>query len=83
LVSDIKGGALSEGVWEQGAKEKFGPKSDEVTGGWRGLHIEELRNLYSSSIIIRMMKSRRMGWAGHGWKRTPYRLLEGKRPLGR
>jgi hypothetical protein len=34
----------------------FGPKRDEVTGGWRGLHNEEFHNLYSSSIIIRMIK---------------------------
>jgi hypothetical protein len=38
----------------------FGPKRDEVTGGWRKLHNEELHNLYSSPSIIRMMKSRRM-----------------------
>jgi hypothetical protein len=69
----------------------FGPKRDEVTGGWRKLHNEELHNLYSSPSIIRMIKSRRMRWAGHvarmGEKRTAYRILvgkpEGKRPLGR
>jgi hypothetical protein len=43
----------------------FGPKRDEVTGGWRKLHNEELHNLYSSRNIIRMIKSRRMRWAGH------------------
>jgi hypothetical protein len=43
----------------------FGPKRDEVTGGWRKLHNEELHNVYSSPSIIRMIKSRRMGWAGH------------------
>jgi hypothetical protein len=43
----------------------FGPKRDEVTGGWRKLHNEELHNLYSSPSIIRMIKSRRMSWAGH------------------
>jgi hypothetical protein len=43
----------------------FGPKRDEVIGGWRKLHIEELHNLYSSPSIIRMIKSRRMRWAGH------------------
>jgi hypothetical protein len=70
----------------------FGPKRDEVTGEWRKLHNEELRDLYSSSSIIRIIKSRRMRWAGHiarmmGEKRNAYRLLvgkpEGKRPLGR
>jgi hypothetical protein len=43
----------------------FGPKRDEVTGGWRKLHNEELHNLYFSPIVIRMIKSRRMRWAGH------------------
>jgi hypothetical protein len=43
----------------------FGPKRDEVTGGWRKLHNEELHNLYSSPSIIRMIMSRRMRWAGH------------------
>jgi hypothetical protein len=69
----------------------FGPKKDEVTGDWRKLHNEELHNLYSSSNIIRMIKSRRMRWAVRvarmGRKRNAYRILvekpEGKRPLGR
>jgi hypothetical protein len=43
----------------------FGPKRDEVTGGWRKLHNEELHNLYSSPSIIRMIKLRRMRWAWH------------------
>jgi hypothetical protein len=43
----------------------FGPKRDEVTGVWRKLHNEDLNNLYSSPSIIRMIKSRRMRWAGH------------------
>jgi hypothetical protein len=43
----------------------FRRKRDEVTGGWRKLHNEELHNLYSSPSIIRMIKSRRMRWAGH------------------
>jgi hypothetical protein len=42
----------------------FGPKRDEVSGGWRNLHNEELRDLYSSPSIIRMVKLKRMGWAG-------------------
>jgi hypothetical protein len=69
----------------------FGPKRVEVTGGWRKLHNEELHNLYSSSSIIRMIKSRKMRLAGHVArmceKRNAYRVLmgkpEGKRPLGR
>jgi hypothetical protein len=46
-----------------------GPKRDEVTGGWKKLHNEELHNLYSSPSIIRMVKSRRMGcvWHVHEW----------------
>jgi hypothetical protein len=43
----------------------FGLKRDEVTGGWRKLHNEELRNLYSSPSIIRMTKLGRMRWAEH------------------
>jgi hypothetical protein len=46
-------------------KRIFGPKSDETTGEWRKLHNEKLYNLYSSSGIIRMTRSRRMRWAGH------------------
>jgi hypothetical protein len=41
----------------------FGPKRDEMMGGWRKLHNEELRDLYSSPIIIRMITSRTMIWA--------------------
>jgi hypothetical protein len=67
----------------------FGPKRDEVTGEWRKLHNEELSELYSSSSVIRIIKCRRMRWAGYvarmGEKRNAYRLLvgmpEGKRPL--
>jgi hypothetical protein len=69
----------------------FGPKKDEVTGEWRKLHNEELHDLYSSLSIIRIIKARRMRWAGHvarmGEMRNAYRLLVGKperrRPLGR
>jgi hypothetical protein len=54
----------------------FGPKKDEVTGEWRKLHNEELRHLYSSLTTIRIIKSRRMRWAGHvarmGEKRKAY-----------
>jgi hypothetical protein len=68
----------------------FGPKRDGVTGEWRKVHNQQLHDLYSSPSIIRIMKSRRMRWAGHvariGEKRNAYRLVgkpEGKRPLGR
>jgi hypothetical protein len=69
----------------------FGPKRDGVTAGWRKLYNEKLHNLYSSPSRIRIIKSRRMRWAGHvvqmGEKRNMCRLLvgkpDGKRPLGR
>ena len=69
----------------------FGPRRDEVTGEWRRLHNEELNGLYSSLNIVRVIKSRKMRWAGHvarlGKERGAYRVLvgkpEGKRPLGR
>jgi len=69
----------------------FGPKRDEVTGEWRKLHNEELRVPYSLPNIVRVVKSRRMGWAWHvarmGEGRGVHRVLmgipEGKRPLGR
>jgi hypothetical protein len=56
----------------------FGPKRDEVMGGWRKLHNEEIHNLYSSPSIIRMIKSRWMSWAGHAArmeKRNAYTIL--------
>jgi len=64
----------------------FGPKRDEVTGEWRKLHNEELNNLYSSPNIVRVIKSRRIRWAGHvarrGEGRGVHRVLVGK-PEGR
>jgi hypothetical protein len=69
----------------------FGPKRDEVTGGWRKLHNEELHNLYSSPSMIIVIKPRRLRWARHvalmREKMNSYRILvgkaEGKRLLGR
>jgi len=69
----------------------FWPKRDEGTGEWRKLHNEELSDLNSLPNIVRVVKSRRMRWAGHvacmGERRGVYRVMvgkpEGKRPLGR
>ena len=69
----------------------FGPERDEVTGGWRKLHNEELNDLYCSPNIVRVIKPRRMSWAVHvarmGGRRGVYRVsvgkLEGKKPLRR
>jgi hypothetical protein len=67
----------------------FGPRRDEVMGEWRRLHNQELNDLYCSPNIVRVIKWRRMRWAGHvarmGEERWVYRILvgkpEGKRPL--
>jgi hypothetical protein len=69
----------------------FSPKRDEVKGKWRKPHNEVLNDLCCSPSIIRVIKSRRMRWAGHvvrrGERRGLYRILVGKpkgrRPLGR
>jgi hypothetical protein len=69
----------------------FGPKRDEVTGGWRKMHNEELHGLYSSPNIFRVIKARGVRWAGHvarmGEVRGAYNILvgrpEGRRPLVR
>jgi len=72
-------------------RRKFGPKKNEATGESKKLHNEELNDLYCSLNIARVIKSRRMRWAGHvarmGEGRGVYRALvgkpEGKGPLGR
>ena len=69
----------------------FGPKRDEVTGEWRKLHKDEPNDLYSLPNIVRVVKSRRMRWAGHvarmgedrGVHRVLVRMPEGKRSLVR
>ena len=69
----------------------FGPRRDEVTGGWRRLHNEELNDLYSSPNIVRVIKWRRVRWAElvarMGEERGVYRVLvgksDGRKPLGR
>jgi hypothetical protein len=69
----------------------FGPQRDEVAGGWRRLHNQEFHNLYASSNIVRVIKSRKIRWAGRiarmGKMRNGYHILigkpEGKRPHGR
>jgi hypothetical protein len=84
------------GCLRTGCLEEY--KKDKVTEGWRKFHNEELHNLYTSPNIIRMIKSRRMWWAGHMVRmgvRNVYTIFsriwgtifvgkhEGKRPLGR
>jgi hypothetical protein len=86
LVFDIK-----EGTWTEGVEDEIWTEEDEVTGGWRKLHNEELRDLHSSPNVIRMIKLKKMRWSGHvarmGEKRNAYMILvgkpEGKSPLGR
>jgi hypothetical protein len=79
------------GVFENRVLRRiYGPNMEE-DGSWRKLHNDELHSLYSSPNIVRVIKSRRMRWAGHvarmGEGRSVYMVLvgrtEGKRPLGR
>jgi hypothetical protein len=72
-------------------RRNFGPGRDEVMGGWRKLHSGEIRNMYTSLNIIRMIKSRRVRWERHVESitemRNTYKILlgecEGKRATGR
>ena len=78
-------------MFENRVLRVFGPKRDEVTEEWRKLHNEELDDIYSLPNIVRVVKSRRMRWAGHvarmgediGVHRVLVEKPEGKRPLGR
>ena len=78
-------------MFEKRVLRIFGPKRDEVTREWRKLHNKGLNDLYSSPIIVRVIKSKRIRWAGHvacmGEGRGVHRVLvgepEGKWPLGR
>jgi hypothetical protein len=68
-------------VSEKGVLRIFGPKGEWVAGGWRILHNEELHNLYPSTNIVRVIKSRKMRWAGHVTRmeemRNAYKILVG------
>ena len=87
--------AWSLTLWEEGKlrvfenmvlRRIFGPRREEVTGEWRRLHNEELNDLYSTPNIVRVIKLRRMRWAGHvariGEERWVYRVLVGKEITG-
>ena len=70
-------------VFENRALSKiFGPKREDVTGEWRKIHNEELNDMYSTFIFVRVTKSRRMKWARHvarmGDRKSVYRVLVGK-----
>jgi hypothetical protein len=89
MVAHIEGGTRLRVCANRVLRKIFGSKRDEVTGEWRKVHNEELNDLYCSP-NIRVIKSRRMSWAGNvarmGERRDLYRVLlgklEGKRQLG-
>jgi hypothetical protein len=91
LVSDIKGRTWTDLFENRVLRRIFLLKRDEVAGGWRKLHNEELHNLFSVPNISRIFESERISWAGHvaclEEKRNACRVLVGKpeekRPLGR
>ena len=65
MVADIEGGTRLRVFENRVLRSVFGPKRDEITKKWRKLHKEDLRDLYSLPNIVRVVKSRRMRWAGH------------------
>jgi hypothetical protein len=65
LVAHIEGGIFAEGVYEYVLGRIFGSRSDEITGEWKKLHNEWLNDLHCPQNIVRVIKSRRMRWAGH------------------
>jgi hypothetical protein len=89
LVFHFKGGTQTEGFENSVLRRIFGPKR-EVDGSWRKLRNDQLHSLYLSPNIVRVIKSRRLRWAGHvahmGEGIGVYRVLVGKpknkRPLG-
>jgi len=91
LVVDIAGGKKVRVVENMVLRRIFGPRREEVTGEWRRLHNEELNDLHCSPNIVRVIKSKKLRWAGHvarmGEERVVYRILvgkpEGRRPLER
>ena len=65
MFADIAGGKKLRVFENMVLRRIFGPRRDEVTGEWRRLHNEELNDLYCPPDIVRVIKSRRMRWAGH------------------
>ena len=80
IVSYIKGGMQAKGVWKQDLSRVFGPKKD-VNGEWRRLYDEELHSSYRSPNTVRVIKSRRLRWAGHVARiesGSAFKILTGK-----